>query len=589
MKTFKLYLLSLPLLLGGCAMKEFSSTPLYTGDEVKFTGAVEDRVNLWPLYYHRAPVSSVAWPFVSWGDDHFALRPLYSKYRQAGSEDYDEFNYLWPIGQFDAKRGEYRAFPFFWGNGEFIAFPALWFTKDTTAVLPLVMNEAGTRGTLFPLVWWKSEKGVDFSAAYPLYSAETNPDETRFWALAGLCGRYRSRAGQFTHWVLPAYLSNNKGVFTVPYSHMEGTDGVKTRAFLCGLAGWSTTNGMYRSSWTVPFHYDDGERFLTPLYGRSADRDWIMPVYYREGRSVYTPLYCDMEDANTGERTLLSIPLLVGASWATNSCKRSWTALAGLVGANSSASGERREQWAYPFFRRDVGRSFMTLPYGWYGGGTAKTNTWWATPLVGTRSGAVSGWWAFPFCDHGKDADFDLRLSQFGADTLPDDISTSSHFHAEDETTYALISDDNLGIAGNLVRWGDTNRYVVTLRRKVGNMLLWNDETLQRVDYDATTRGKVVDREQRESSLLMFLYRGMRKTDAMSGETRSQHQVLWRLWNREERNGDVSLDVFPGFTYDSRSNGYSKASLFWRLFRYERDPDAGTFIDLLFLPVWRGN
>ena len=229
----------------------------------------------------------------------------------------------------------------------------------------------------------------------------------------------------------------------------------------------------------------------------------------------------------------------------------------------------------------------MTLPYGWYGGGTAKTNTWWATPLIGTRSGAVSGWWAFPFYDHAKDASFEHRFSQLGADALPDDISTSAHFQVRDETAYALISDDNLGIVGSIDRWGDTNRYVVTLQHKVGNMLLWSDETLRRISYDATTREKVADREQRESSLLVFLYRGLRKTDSMSGETLSQDQVLWRLWNREERNGEVSLDAFPGFTYDSRSNGYLKASLLWRLFRYECDPGKGTSIDLLFIPVWR--
>ena len=44
------------LAVGGCKMKEFASTPLYSGDEVKFTGAVEDRVNLWPLAYWREPV-----------------------------------------------------------------------------------------------------------------------------------------------------------------------------------------------------------------------------------------------------------------------------------------------------------------------------------------------------------------------------------------------------------------------------------------------------------------------------------------------------------------------------------------------------
>ena len=66
------------MLLGGCKMKEFSSSPFYEGNEVKFTGAVEDRVNLWPVAYYREPVGSLAWPLISWGDDHLALRPFYS-------------------------------------------------------------------------------------------------------------------------------------------------------------------------------------------------------------------------------------------------------------------------------------------------------------------------------------------------------------------------------------------------------------------------------------------------------------------------------------------------------------------------------
>ena len=74
----------------GCHMREFSSTPLYSGSDVKFTGAVEDRVNLWPLAYWREPVGSIAWPLVSWGDDHLAFRPVYSQYKQRGSGFYDE-------------------------------------------------------------------------------------------------------------------------------------------------------------------------------------------------------------------------------------------------------------------------------------------------------------------------------------------------------------------------------------------------------------------------------------------------------------------------------------------------------------------
>ena len=80
------------LAAGGCQMKEFASTPLYSGDEVKFTGAVEDRVNLWPLAYWREPVGSIVWPVVSWGNDHLAFRPVWSQYKRHGYGEYDEFN-----------------------------------------------------------------------------------------------------------------------------------------------------------------------------------------------------------------------------------------------------------------------------------------------------------------------------------------------------------------------------------------------------------------------------------------------------------------------------------------------------------------
>ena len=45
--------------------------------------------------------------------------------------------------------------------------------------------------------------------------------------------------------------------------------------------------------------------------------------------------------------------------------------------------------------------------------------------------------------------------------------------------------------------------------------------------------------------------------------------------------------MFPFITHDTKKNGYSKTSFLWRLFRYERDPEKGTSVDLLFIPVWR--
>ena len=77
------------------------------------------------------------------------------------------------------------------------------------------------------------------------------------------------------------------------------------------------------------------------------------------------------------------------------------------------------------------------------------------------------------------------------------------------------------------------------------------------------------------------------RSDTAKGTSYTSHKVLWKLWDWEEENGDVALDVFPGFTYDSKTNGYSKTSFLWRFFRYENDPEKGKKVDLLFIPVWR--
>jgi hypothetical protein len=73
----------------------------------------------------------------------------------------------------------------------------------------------------------------------------------------------------------------------------------------------------------------------------------------------------------------------------------------------------------------------------------------------------------------------------------------------------------------------------------------------------------------------------------MTNKSYASRKVLLKLWDREEENGDVSLDVFPGFTYDSKTNGYTKTSFLWRFFRYESDPKEGTSVDFLFIPLWR--
>ena len=758
------------VLLGGCAMKEFSSSPLYSGNEVKFTGAVEDRVNLWPLAYWRAPVGSIAWPLVSWGDDHLALRPLYSQYKQGGGGEYDEFNVLWPIAQFDTKHDDYRVFPFFWGKDYgndpyFCLFPFLWWNDEFAGAFPFFWSRGGGGSgfCVFPLFWSEAtESGSLWNTLWPLYyyeSKETSDrDESEFWALCYLAGFERSGGEFLNHRLLPFYLWNDGDFYSLPYSRYRDCDTVKSRV-LCGLAGCnSNTNGAYESSWLFPLYYKDETKFLTvlggryedtewmlPLYwrdkdtfaslpywrklgadgaidsafslpllsgyvrdGQSGDRllyvllglgghvwndetggaGWMFPLYYRDSESFYTllygrnprrswlfPIYFDGEertyitplygrnkkmgsewllplywrdedsfvtpicgrsgnsswlvplyfrsesgintpvvsvwnDAKKGERGFFSLPLLSGASWATNSCEATWVTLAGLAGRSTKDNGKLAAEWVAPLYWRDSD-SFYSLLYG-YEGGYATTNTYFAVGLAGLRSGDKEGGWLFPVFDKKKDADFDDKLAILDTDKLPDDIKvwtemrTNSVWNAKtrdydevvgpkkfatsiysyDNRTLFLVSDNDKSISGDQ-SWKDKNTYRVSMHHKLGNFFVFRHEGSRHVEFDMTSRERVSDTEKGWSSLFVILYYHTYMADRMKGTSHSSHSVLWKLWDWEEENGDVSLDVFPGFTYDSKKDGYSKVSLLWRLFRYENDPKEGRKIDLLFIPVWR--
>ena len=571
----------------GCKTKEMSSTPFYEGDESIYTGCAEDRVNLWPLAYWREPVCSIAWPVVSFGDDHFAFRPLYSQYRQGGrGTPYDEYNVLWPLGQADFRNGDYTAFPFFWGKDYFAMFPLVLKKVDTSIIFPLMTNESGSEGCLFPLVWWTRERGKRAFTLFPLYSYSWTPEQMCLWGACGVFGNYRPDTGEYAHWILPFYYANRTGLYSIPWSRTETFDGDVVDAYMCGLGGRTASGGAYSSSWTVPFYYHDSDMLITPLFGKSADSDWIVPLYYRGGHSLFTLPYASWEKPETGTSGFLSVPLLTWASWSTNSCRSSWGTLGGLVGANSNVTGERRRSWAFPLYDSDAGKSFISLPYGWIGGGTSRTNTWWATPLVGTRSGDRTGWWAFPLCDIWKDADFDGRYTLPKERVLSGDIASGRHFRAEDRMDVLLTR--YLKIASGQHGYGtESNKFEVASSRQFCTLILSGWKTTRRAKYDMETREKLLDIETAEASFLWPLYAYASHDDRLSGKCVKRHSVLWKLWDWEEKDGEVRLDAFPGLAYDAKSDGYVKASLLWRLFRYESNPVSGAEVDVLFVPVWR--
>ena len=577
-----IFVSSLALAAVGCSTKEFSSkefssTPFYTGDEVKFTGAVEDRVNLWPVAYWREPVGSVAWPLVSWGDGHFAFRPLYSQYGK-------EHNVLWPIAQFDTGNNDHRVFPFFWGRSYdkdpyLCLFPALWWNHKFAGVFPFFWSRDGGGGgfCVFPLVWaeWTAS-GSGWNTIWPLYYYESFPksdkhypsDQSEFWAICYLAG-WNRRSGEWRdHRLLPFYVWDQGDFYSLPYSRYEENGMAKTRIF-AGLAGCNTaTNGGYAASWVFPFYYHDANKLVTPLFGMSGDAMWMFPLWYCDEDSFVTPLYGRSGDADW------IFPLFYRD-------KDSFvTPLYGKVGEG---------EWFIPFYIRDD-VSFWSIPYSWeaaaYNGGTT-TNKYFMAGLAGFRSGGTEGGWVFPIFDTKKHADYDEKAAWIDAEELP----TAKPFHASDCRTYFLLSDDDRDVRGRKHdKWNRvaTNRYEIAASRKVGNYLFVNRKEARRVLFDTDTRRKVSDKEDDAFSFLVFLYNYTRKADRMEGTTYTRHNVLWKLWDWTEKDGNVSLDVFPGFTYDSKLDGYRKTSFLWRFFRYESDPETdATAVDFLFIPVWR--
>lgn len=588
-------------LLAGCSTPQMKSTPFYEGnDRDVYTGAAEDRVNLWPVAYWREPVGSVAWPLLSFSDDQLALRPLYSQYRQDGGR-WDEFNLCWPVAQADLRDGDYRIFPVLWGgttNSSYECVFPVWFSGR---------RDGGTEG---------------WNALFPLWIYDWDVDESSLKTLGGFAGERTRKSGYASCWCFPLWYWNNEGLLATPL--------------------YGRTPDSY---WFFPLWYRDADTFVSLPYSQWGDGKsggWGVPALLSWGGWE--------EDGDWRAKLLLGI---LGAEHRVNACRN----------AASEAGGDARkgggpdmctsdEVWCGPLWTRKdwlhagarSGRQEFLLGccawewdgaglesahlfplFSWNRNGTfftplggrrvnanaSGTNTYY-TVLAGTREDRWStGGWIFPFWDHDRQVDFDALAARLDAPRLPDDVkvwieaSTNKEgrvsysrkgdlLNASDRTTWLLLSDDDTYMWGHPVSaWHEetrpaaTNDYELTWSRKRGNELVFNVQENRGVRFSSGTREKTRDKTSDETSLLVWLYESDGTRDRLTGDVYRHRRMLWRLWDWERANGDVSLDVFPGFTYDAKADGFVKTSLLWRLFRYEDDPKSGVSADFLFLPVWR--
>ena len=359
----------------------------------------------------------------------------------------------------------------------------------------------------------------------------------------------------------------------------------------------TTVCGRWKNGWAVPPLLSWGEsetngdynaKFLLGFGGAKRTgndiKHWAFPLYNYEELLCY--------DSNRLCKTRL---LLNYVGW-------------------ESKGDKLRSSYAFPIYSWHADESVLTPLFYWdkagslltpLGGRTvdAGTTNVYVTLLAKHISGKKIGGMVFPLWSRTADSDFREKAGKLDCDRLPGDIriwtdtSTNmvwnegrrraSRVTGKDNTDCLLLFSWHDSVDGHLGYGSKTNEYALTRKVTRGHWLLLNYEYERKAEFSAIERAKKLDKETTDTSFLVWLYNYNWNHDRRKNDTYTQHRVLWRLWDWEEKNGDVALDVFPGFTYDSKTNGYTKTSFLWRFFRYERDPEKGTAVDLLYIPLWR--
>jgi hypothetical protein len=573
---------ALVLACGGCSSTQMKGTPFYSGEYGTRTGPAEQRVNLWPVMYYRDPALSVLWPVFEFTEDHAAVRPIYSVYGLDQSNR--QFNALWPLVQFDYRTGRKHVFPVYWSSNSFSVFPLYWHHHDPwgqgssrDALYPFYsLSRSPNHFSLYspwPLVrqWSNKEDGVSGSMALPLYWNETDRTGSRFYSL--------------------------------PY--------------------WSRTetNGSY---WRLipPFYYEavcGSETVMaTPLFahGNRHGNEWnaVIPLVYwnKSEHTLISPLWASWR--------MLDDKRVVApwaASWYTTGPVHDDLWLLGGL-AHASWGPNPKSHHVFPFYYRSAwDKTFLTPLFGWDKSGDGFFYP--VTPLAGVYTGPESGSWVFPFYSYSRETnsgDLSERFLVLGGykkrpqydhswiiplyslwnygplETSPDPALLRSNYDSRRYGTefwsfpfcwyenQCRVSLEHFVTNNPVTDLAQTNSQLV--RRysyKTGAFPLWS--------YNRqTTPSQNLSSVKATAGLVLYDY----QHEAHTGQGTNDYtraRVLWRLYHYERSNGDVSIDLFPGGTYDKKADGAKKVSFLWHLFRYERAANGAKKLDLLFLPVMR--
>ncbi len=517
-------------------------------------------------------------------------------------------------------------------------------TTDTTDWCALPILGWGTRSpaasrtrALLGLYGHHREEVSHGSRLLPLYYYSQTPEQSLF--LSPLYLSSAAADGESWRMVVPlAFHSRSphrSSLYTPLYSQGADTEAAtrwscllplfyedrrpEGATFVTPLGGWWTDAA--RKSWAVyPLlsggrrRADGGDLWLGgPLFHASwnpaGTSHWLLPLYsYNHDTDTFlSPLYSSWHTANGGNTRLL--PPLLSAYTARTNRWDLW-ALAGL--GHASGGPEGGSDHLIPLFYADH-QTLLTPLYGrWEGDGTVIR--YWLTPLLGTRYGREHGSWLAPLYSHTADPasasshGWYLAFGEYRRS--PREAYTFFPLLFEHEQ-WRTPSDDPRGPAQregwrfNALLLAEFARYdyleprtpTAALEQSQIELPPVNEPMRRsecrlfpvwdyRSDHSATS-----DWQRASGSLLLCLYDYRREQGLPPPESAphdyTRRRVLFRLYHHERLNGALSVDLFPGMTYDrDPAAGTRTFSLLWRLFRYARTPEKRA-CDLLFIPVWR--
>jgi hypothetical protein len=396
------------VLLSGCSLPDSASTPFFSdGGSNTAEGPVHDRIALWPLLYHRAPVTSVLWPIGEYvRRSHFRIWPLFEVRKL--DKPKREYRVLSPLSQFDFDKQRYHIFPVFWGKNKrdelshLVLFPLLWHVPgEVTTLLPLFWRSRDGKATTFitPLFGrhWRAEDRHSMWALWPLLRWERNRDRVSRRLLPFYAGA-RDDDGRWDL-VLPLFY--------------RGRDADST-TLVTPLFGHYRETDKRHATWLLPlfYHERDGDktRLVTPLFGRSYEAEdrhatWLLPFYAgkRDGDRRWRALLPLFYHERDGDKTRLVTPLF-GRSYEAEDRRSTW-ALWPLF--RTAQDGDATSTRLLPLFdhKRDGEKTrLITVLFGWNRASEDRRSTWALWPLFRTaQDGDVTTTRALPLFHHKRD------------------------------------------------------------------------------------------------------------------------------------------------------------------------------------------